>query len=353
MAVLKRGLQQVLLCGESTLKVLVTGGAGFIGSNFIRYALKEHADWQMINLDKLAYAGNLENLRDVEEDIRYHFVKGDIADAKLVRSLLCENIEVVVNFAAESHVDRSIMDSAPFIDTNVRGTQVLLESAREQGTQFFLQVSTDEVYGSLGTEGKFTEESSLLPNNPYSASKAAADLLCRAYYHTYGLPVVITRCSNNYGPFQFPEKFIPLLITNALEEREIPVYGDGLNVRDWTHVEDHCRALDMVIQKGRPGETYNVGGSCEKTNLELVKLVLDVLGKSQSLIKFVADRPGHDRRYALETAKMERELGWEPSVYFEKGIRDTVNWYIGNKDWWQRIKSGEYAKYYDRAYSQR
>lgn len=335
------------------MKVLVTGGAGFIGSNFIRYALKEHTDWQIINLDKLTYTGNLENLRDVEEDTRYHFVKGDIADAKLVRSLLRENIEAVVNFAAESHVDRSIMDSAPFIDTNVRGTQVLLESAREQGTRLFLQVSTDEVYGSLGTEGKFTEESPLLPNSPYSASKASADLLCRAYYHTYGLPVMITRCSNNYGPFQFPEKFIPLVITNAREEREIPLYGDGLNVRDWIYVEDHCRALDMVIQKGRPGEIYNVGGSCEKTNLELVKLILDVLGKPQSLIKFVADRPGHDRRYALETSKIEHELEWEPSVYFERGLRETVKWYTGNEDWWRRIKSGEYAEYYDRIYSQR
>ena len=335
------------------MKVLVTGGAGFIGSNFIRYALKEHADWQIINLDKLTYAGNLENLRDVEEDTRYHFVKGDIADANLVRSLLSENIEAVVNFAAESHVDRSIMDSAPFIDTNVRGTQVLLESAREQGTRLFLQVSTDEVYGSLGTEGKFTEESPLLPNSPYSASKASADLLCRAYYHTYGLPVMITRCSNNYGPFQFPEKFIPLVITNAREEREIPLYGDGLNVRDWIYVEDHCRALDMVIQKGRPGEIYNVGGSCEKTNLELVKLILDFLGKPQSLIKFVADRPGHDRRYALETSKIEHELEWEPSVYFERGLRETVKWYTGNEDWWRRIKSGEYAEYYDRIYSQR
>ena len=335
------------------MKILVTGGAGFIGSNFIRYALKEHTDWRIINLDKLTYAGNLENLRDVEEDTRYHFVKGDIADAKLVRSLLRENIEAVVNFAAESHVDRSIMDSAPFIDTNVRGTQVLLESAREQGTRLFLQVSTDEVYGSLGTEGKFTEESPLLPNSPYSASKASADLLCRAYYHTYGLPVMITRCSNNYGPFQFPEKFIPLVITNAREEREIPLYGDGLNVRDWIYVEDHCRALDMVIQKGRPGEVYNVGGSCEKTNLELVKLILDFLGKPQSLIKFVADRPGHDRRYALETSKIEHELGWEPSVYFESGLRETVKWYTGNEDWWRRIKSGEYAEYYDRMYSQR
>ncbi|MCL0076899.1 dTDP-glucose 4,6-dehydratase, partial [Dehalococcoidia bacterium] len=251
------------------MKILVTGGAGFIGSNFVCYVLREHPDWEVTNLDKLTYAGNLENLGDVEGNPGYHFVKGDITDRELVDKLLGQGFDVVVNFAAESHVDRSILDSSLFIKTNVQGTQVLLEGARQHKVKLFLQVSTDEVYGSLGALGKFTEESPLLPNSPYAASKAAADCLCRAYYHTYGLPVIITRCSNNYGPFQFPEKLIPLAITNALESKEIPVYGDGLNVRDWVHVEDHCRALDVIIQQGKPGETYNIGGNCEKTNLEL------------------------------------------------------------------------------------
>ncbi|MCL0036181.1 dTDP-glucose 4,6-dehydratase [Dehalococcoidia bacterium] len=335
------------------MKILVTGGAGFIGSNFVCYLLREHPDWEVTNLDKLTYAGNLENLGDVEGNPGYHFVKGDITDRELVDKLLGQGFDVVVNFAAESHVDRSILDSSPFIRTNVQGTQVLLEGARQHKVKLFLQVSTDEVYGSLGAPGKFTEESPLLPNSPYAASKAAADCLCRAYYHTYGLPVVITRCSNNYGPFQFPEKLIPLVITNALEGKEIPVYGDGLNVRDWIHVKDHCRALDVIIRQGKPGEIYNIGGNCEETNLELVHCILAIMGKPRSLITFVADRPGHDRRYALETSKIERELGWSPAILLGEGLRGTVQWYIQNQSWWQRIKSGEYVEYYERMYSQR
>ncbi|MCL0048430.1 dTDP-glucose 4,6-dehydratase [Dehalococcoidia bacterium] len=335
------------------MKILVTGGAGFIGSNFVCYILREHPDWEVTNLDKLTYAGNLENLGDVEGNPGYHFVKGDITDRELVDKLLGQGFDVVVNFAAESHVDRSILDSSPFIRTNVQGTQALLEGARQHKVRLFLQVSTDEVYGSLGAPGKFTEESPLLPNSPYAASKAAADCLCRAYYHTYGLPVVITRCSNNYGPFQFPEKLIPLVITNALEGKEIPVYGDGLNVRDWIHVRDHCRALDVIIQQGKPGEIYNIGGNCEETNLQLVHCILAIMGKPRSLITFVADRPGHDRRYALETSKIERELGWRPAILLGEGLRRTVQWYIQNQSWWQRVKSGEYVEYYERMYSQR
>jgi dTDP-glucose 4,6-dehydratase len=335
----------------------VTGGAGFIGSNFIRYILKNHDDVVVINLDKLTYAGNLKNLKDVDSCYggkRYFFIKGDICDRKLVNSLFSSEyfssqelisksqelkIDVCVNFAAESHVDRSILDPSPFIKTNVEGTQVLLEAARNHWdtkthqppttyrSPIFLQVSTDEVYGSLGARGKFTEESPLLPNSPYSASKAAADCLCRAYYHTYGLPVIITRCSNNYGPFQFPEKLIPVVITNALKGKEIPVYGDGLNVRDWIYVEDHCRAIDLIIQQGKIGEIYNIGGNCEKTNLELVHCILNIMGKPRSLITFVADRPGHDRRYALDTTKISRELGWRASISFEEGLKNTIEWY--------------------------
>ena len=335
------------------VKILVTGGAGFIGSNFIRCGLQWHSDWAVTNLDKLTYAGNLENLKALENDPRYSFIKGDIADRESVDRLLGQGFDVIVNFAAESHVDRSILDASPFTKTNVLGTQVLLEGARQHGVKLFLQVSTDEVYGSLGAEGKFTEESPLLPNSPYAASKAAADLLCRAYHHTYGLPVVITRCSNNYGPLQFPEKFIPLTITNILEGKTIPVYGDGLNIRDWIHTEDHCRALDLIIRRGKSGQIYNIGGNNEKTNIELVKYILDVMGKPHSLITFVGDRPGHDRRYALDTSKIEEELDWKPTIPFEEGLKKTIKWYMENEPWWRRIKSGEYAEYYDRMYSRR
>ena len=335
------------------MRVLITGGAGFIGSNFIRYALKEHSGWDITNLDKLTYAGNLENLADIEKEKRYHFVKGDISDVKLVDSLFSQGFDIVVNFAAESHVDRSIMDPSPFIKTNVEGTNVLLDVSRRRGVKRFLQVSTDEIYGSLGPKGKSREQSPLAPNSPYSASKAAADMMCRAYYATYNLPVIVTRCSNNYGPYQFPEKLIPLVVTNALENKEVPVYGDGLNIRDWIYVEDHCCALECVIQHGGLGETYNIGAHKETTNLELVKSLLDILGKPHSLITFVTDRPGHDRRYALNASKIRRELGWKPKMSINEGLSKTVQWYIENKDWWRRIKNGQYAEYYERMYSLR
>ncbi|MCK4354664.1 MAG: dTDP-glucose 4,6-dehydratase [Dehalococcoidia bacterium] len=334
------------------MKILVTGGAGFIGSNFIHYIISEHSDWEIINLDKLTYAGNLENLKNVEGNPRYRFVRGDITDGKLVGSLLQEGIDAIVNFAAESHVDRSILDVLPFIETNIKGTQTLLEGAHQYKVGKFIQVSTDEVYGST-EKGKFIEESPLSPNSPYAASKAAADLLCHAYWKTYQLPLVITRCSNNLGPFQFPEKLIPLAITNALEDKSIPIYGDGLNIRDWISVLDHCRALDFVLQKGEPGEIYNIAANQEKTNLELIHELLDIMGKPQSLITFVTDRPGHDRRYALDITKITRELGWKPTYSFEQALTATVNWYVNHESWWRQIKSGDYAGYYDRMYSHR
>ncbi len=335
------------------MKLLVTGGMGFIGSNFIRYGLKNHPSWKMTNLDKLTYAGNLDNLKDVENDSSYRFIKGDIADRELISELFSEGWDVIVNFAAESHVDRSILDSSPFIETNMKGVQVLLEGARQYQIPKFVQISTDEVYGSLGAGGEFTEKSPLLPNSPYAASKAAADILCHAYYQTYGLTVIITRCTNNYGPYQFPEKLIPLVITNALEDKPIPIYGDGLNVRDWIYVKDHCRAIDLIIQRGKPGETYNIGAGNERTNLELVHKLLDMLGKPKNLITFVTDRPGHDLRYALDTTKITQEIGWELSHPFAKALKDTVNWYMEHESWWRKIKSGEYLEYYARMYSQR
>jgi len=334
------------------MKLLVTGGAGFIGSNFIHHILSEHPGWEIINLDKLTYAGNLENLKDVENNFRYRFVKGDIADRELVDTLLQERTDVIVNFAAESHVDRSILDASPFIETNIKGTQTLLEGARQYHVWRFIQVSTDEVYGSTGA-GKFSEQSPLSPNSPYAASKAAADLLCHACWKTYQLPIIITRCSNNLGPFQFPEKLIPLAVTNALENKPIPIYGDGLNIRDWIYVADHCRALDLAIQKGKPGEVYNIAASQEKTNLELIQKLLDIMGKPRSLITFVTDRPGHDRRYALDASKIIRELGWKPAYSFEEALTTTINWYLDNEHWWRQIKSGEYAKYYEGMYSHR
>ncbi len=334
------------------MKLIVTGGAGFIGSNFIHYILTEHADWQVTNLDKLTYAGNLENLTDIQNQPGYHFVKGDIANRKLVDKLLSQGFHVIVNFAAESHVDRSILDASPFIETNVKGTQVLLEGAKKHGIQRFIQVSTDEVYGSIDS-GRFTEESLLSPNSPYSASKTAADLLCRAYFKTHRVPAMVTRCTNNLGPYQFPEKLIPLAITNALEDKTIPVYGDGLNIRDWIFVVDHCRALDAVIQKGKPGEIYNIGSGNEKTNLELIRKLLELLDKPQSLIQFVTDRPAHDRRYALDCAKIATELGWKPAYSFEKALSATVDWYLKNESWWRSIKSGEYSRYYKKMYLKR
>jgi dTDP-glucose 4,6-dehydratase len=334
------------------MKILVTGGAGFIGANFLYHILQAHPDWDVTNLDKVTYAGNLENLQGIEKEPRYHFVKGDIADREVVDSLLGQKFDVVVNFAAESHVDRSILDAAPFIDTNIRGTQVLLEGARKHGVGKYLQVSTDEVYGST-EQGSFTERSPLDPSSPYSASKASADLLCLAYHKTHHTPVVITRCTNNYGPYQFPEKLIPLVITNALENKPIPVYGDGLNVRDWIYVLDHCRALDTVVQHGKVGEVYNVAGNSEKTNLELIKAILCQLKKPESLITFVADRPGHDRRYAIDSARIERELGWKPAASFSDALAATVDWHLKNAAWWRRIKSGDYLKYYDTWYNRK
>ncbi|GAF67891.1 unnamed protein product, partial [marine sediment metagenome] len=304
------------------------------------------------NLDKLTYAGNLENLKDIQDQPGYHFVKGDIADRKSVDKLLGQGFDVIVNFAAESHVDRSILDASPFIETNVKGTQVLLEGAKKHGIQRFIQVSTDEVYGSIDS-GRFTEESLLSPNSPYSASKTAADLLCRAYFKTHHLPAIVTRCTNNFGPYQFPEKLIPLAVTNALEDKPVPVYGDGLNIRDWIFVHDHCRALDAVIQKGKPGEIYNIGSGNEKTNLELIRKLLELLDKPQSLIQFVTDRPAHDRRYALDCTRIATELGWKPACSFEKALSATVDWYLKNESWWRSIKSGEYSRYYEKMYLKR
>ncbi len=335
------------------IRILVTGGCGFIGSNFIRHMLSKYP-YPIINLDKLTYAGNLENLKDVESDPRYTFVRGDIASkADLARVFEHDEIDIVINFAAESHVDRSILDPDAFIETNINGTFNLLEEARKREIKRFIQISTDEVYGSLGKEGKFTEFTPLSPNSPYSASKTSADMLAMAYYKTYGTPVVITRCSNNYGPYQFPEKLIPLIITNALEDKELPVYGDGMNIRDWIHVVDHAIAIDTVLHKGQVGNVYNVGGENERANIEIVKLILSILGKPESLIKYVTDRPGHDRRYAIDSTKIKRELQYTTSTDFKKGMEDTVKWYLDNKNWWERIKSGAYLEYYDLMYKNR
>jgi dTDP-glucose 4,6-dehydratase len=330
--------------------VLVTGGCGFIGSNFIRFLLDTETRITIINFDQLTYAGNPANLGDVAAHPRYRFVRGDIANREAVREVISGGVAGIINFAAESHVDRSIMDSGPFVRTNVLGTQVLLDVAREFSVSRYLQVSTDEVYGSLGLAGYFTEETPLAPNSPYAASKAAADLLVRSYSHTFGLPAIITRCSNNYGPYQFPEKLIPLFIANLLRDEPVPVYGDGLNVRDWIHVRDHCNAIYQVWCKGRAGEVYNIGGRCEKTNLELTHALLQAVGKPPSLIRYVKDRPGHDRRYAIDCSKVERELGWKPQIAFEKGLRDTVAWYLDHAEWVENIRTGDYLKYCERQY---
>ena len=332
--------------------ILVTGGAGFIGSNFIKYFLQKYP-YQLINLDKLTYAGNPENLDDVKDNPRYTFIYGDITDEQCVEKVFTKGIDVVVNFAAESHVDRSIEDSSHFIRTNIEGTRVLLEAARRHRVKKFIQISTDEVYGSLGKDGYFTETSPLDPSSPYSASKTAADLLALAYFKTYNLPVIVTRSSNNYGPYQFPEKLIPLMVTNALEGKPLPVYGDGLNVRDWLHVKDHYTALDLVIHQGKFGEVYNISGNNEKTNIEIVRQIVNELGKTESLITFVQDRPGHDRRYALDAAKLRRELGWQPAYTLTQGLKETIKWYVENHEWWQKIKSGEYREYYRQMYSSR
>ncbi len=332
--------------------ILVTGGAGFIGSNFINYILDKRDDYLIVNLDKLTYAGNLENLKPSEKKKNYHFIKGDIINSELVDYIFQKfNIKYVINFAAESHVDRSISGSEIFYRTNVIGTNVLLEVSRKYEVERFLQISTDEVYGSLGSEGYFTEKTPLSPNSPYSSSKAAADMMVLAFHHTYGLPGVITRCSNNYGLYQFPEKLIPLMIINCLNEKNLPVYGDGMNVRDWIYVIDHNRAVEIVFEKGKIGEIYNVGAENEMPNIRIVELIIEHLNKSKSLIQFVKDRPGHDRRYAIDASKIKNELGWIPEFSFEQAIKDTIDWYLNNKNWWSRIISGDYQKYYQKQYS--
>lgn len=348
-------------------RILVTGGAGFIGSNFVHYMLEKKENIEcIVNLDALTYAGNLENLATVQSDSRYHFIKGDIRDKKLIEELFCKyNFDTVVHFAAESHVDRSIEEPEIFLTTNVIGTQTLLDTAKRhwkiapedkysreyrKGVKY-LQVSTDEVYGALGATGMFTETTAISPNSPYSASKASADLIVRAYHETYGMPVNITRCSNNYGPYQFPEKLIPLMVHNARNDKALPVYGDGMQIRDWLHVSDHCAAIATVLEKGIIGEVYNVGGNNEKANIDIVRLILAELGKPESLITYVKDRPGHDRRYAIDNTKITTELGWSPAYTFEQGIKETIQWYLNNTIWVENITSGDYQEYYKNMYS--
>ncbi len=331
--------------------ILVTGGAGFIGSNYIRTMLTERDDIEIINLDKLTYAGNLENLTEIENRKNYTFIKGDITNNELVEYVFTKyKIDEVVNFAAESHVDRSILGSEVFYRTNVMGTNVLLEASRRHDVKKYLQISTDEVYGSLGETGLFTENTPISPNSPYSSSKAGADMMAMSFYHTYGMPIVITRCSNNYGPFQFPEKLIPLMIINALNGKKLPVYGDGKNVRDWIYVIDHNKAIQLVLDKGTPGHVYNIGAENEMQNIQIIKLILGILGKSEDLIEYVKDRLGHDRRYAIDATKIKTELGWKPEFTFEEAIVKTVNWYLENKNWWERIISGSYMDYYKNLY---
>ena len=332
--------------------VLVTGGAGFIGSNLVRLLLRERPQWTLVNLDKLTYAGNAESLADLRLDPRHLFVRGDIANAELIEHLLRTHaVDAVLNLAAESHVDRSILGPGIFVETNVSGTQVLLEAARLAKVKRFVHISTDEVYGSLGATGKFSEDSPLKPSSPYSASKTAADLLALSYGHTFGMDVVVTRCSNNYGPYQFPEKLIPLMIANALEGRKLPVYGDGQQVRDWIHVDDHCRAILAALESGKSGEIYNIGSDNEWPNLMIVTRIIELLGKGS--IEHVKDRPGHDRRYAIDARKAHAQLGWAPQIQFAEGLRRTVDWYVQNRGWWERVRTGEYRSYYERNYGAR
>jgi dTDP-glucose 4,6-dehydratase len=336
------------------MNVLVTGGCGFIGSNLVKYLRRERPSWKVVNLDKLTYAGNLENLKELEGDPNHVFVKGDIGNRELVEHVLrSHRIDAVMHLAAESHVDRSILGPEAFIVANVLGTNVMLEAARTVGIQRFLMVSTDEVYGSLGPTGAFVETTPLDPSSPYSASKASADLITLAYERTFKMDVVVTRCSNNYGRYQFPEKLIPLMVVNALHDKPLPVYGDGSNVRDWLHVEDHCQALTIALEKGKKGEVYNIGGGAERQNIQIVKLVLGLLNKPESLIKYVTDRPGHDKRYAIDPTKIKRELGWTPAHTFEKGLAETVQWYVDNRTWWERVTSGAYRQYFDSQYKHR
>ena len=339
------------------MKVLVTGGAGFIGGNFVHYMVDKYPNYMIVNLDALTYAGNLETCQPVEGKPNYKFVKGDIADREFIFDLFeKEKFDVVVNFAAESHVDRSVKDPEIFIKTNVLGTQVLMDASRAYGVERYHQVSTDEVYGDLPLDRPdlfFTEETPLHTSSPYSASKASADLLVFAYHRTFGLPITISRCSNNYGPYHFPEKLIPLMISRALNDEKLPVYGNGENVRDWLHVYDHCAAIDLILHKGRVGEVYNVGGHNERTNLEVVRTILKALGKSEDLITYVTDRPGHDLRYAIDPQKLENELGWKPTYNFDTGIAQTIQWYLDNKQWWENIISGEYQNYFEKMYKEK
>jgi dTDP-glucose 4,6-dehydratase len=335
------------------MRIFVAGGAGFIGANFIHYMLRNHEDVSILNFDNLTYAGNLQNLTAVEEDPRYFFVKGDISNVDAVDESLSKHFDVVINFAAESHVDRSIEEPTLFARTNVLGTTVLLHIARSKKIPLFLQISTDEVYGSLGKDGYFTEDTPLAPNSPYAASKASGDLVVRSFYKTYKYPVIVTRCSNNFGPYQFPEKLIPLFITNALEDKPLPLYGDGLNIRDWIHVTDHCEAIDMIIRDGIPGEVYNIGGEQERSNIEITRLILEILGKPQSLIRFVEDRLGHDRRYAMDISKIRKELGFSPRADFFGALEETVQWYRDSETWWRNVKSGEYIQYYQKIYGKK
>jgi len=335
------------------LRILVTGGAGFIGSNFIRFFLKKYPDDAVVNLDKLTYAGNLDNVSEFDGDSRYEFVRGDVADPQALEAVFGRRLDAVVHFAAETHVDRSIADASDFVRTNVEGTYVLLEAARRQRIGRFLHVGTDEVYGSVAPGHAADEEARLRPNSPYAASKAAADLLVRSYCQTYGFPAIVTRCSNNYGPYQFPEKLVPLMITNALEGKTLPIYGDGLHERDWIFVEDHCAALDEVLRSGRPGEIYNIGWGQPITNLQMVGHVLRILQKSEDQMEFVTDRPGHDRRYALDTRKIFTDLGWRATTELEQGLVQTVEWYRGNPEWVRKTKGGEYLTYYERFYTKR
>ena len=339
------------------MKILVTGGAGFIGGNFVHYMVNKYPEDMIVNLDLLTYAGNLETLKPVEDKPNYKFVRGDIADRPFIMDLFeKEQFDVVINFAAESHVDRSITDPGIFVQTNVLGTQVLLDASRAYGVKRYHQVSTDEVYGDLPLDRPdlfFTEETPIHTSSPYSSSKASADLFVLAYYRTYGLPVTVSRCSNNYGPYHFPEKLIPLMISRALADEPLPVYGKGDNVRDWLYVEDHCAAIDLIVRNGRVGEVYNIGGHNERTNLEVVKTILKALDKPESLIHFVTDRPGHDRRYAIDPTKIETELGWKPRHNFDTGIQETIKWYLENQDWWKHILSGEYSNYFEKMYGER
>lgn len=335
------------------MKILVTGGAGFIGSNFIHYWLKKYPEDDIANLDALTYAGNPENLKEHENNSRYTFIKGDVCDKELVNELV-KGVDAIVHFAAESHVDRSILGPEVFVRTNVLGTHNLLEAARQNGNIRFHHVSTDEVFGSLGPKDPaFSETTPYNPRSSYSASKAASDHLVRAYYHTHGLPVTISNCSNNYGPFMFPEKMIPLFVTNLIEGKKVPLYGDGMNIRDWLYVEDHCRAIDAIINKGKIGETYCIGGDSEKTNKELTQTILNLMEKGEEMIEFVKDRPGHDLRYAMDYSKIKNELGWEPAVSFDQGLKKTIDWYKNNQAWWKNVKSGEYLEYYKKNYLDR